>query len=155
LITAGKCFYLLITACTFCAAFIPAPILYGQMIDATCLIWSHTCSAGTGSCALYDVTRLRHNYIGLETGGKALSLCFFALTLLILTWQVRTGRTKDEPPNKSKTIRVETVELEVASPADKDKVTLAESLNGHVDDSAEKPASHSRSTEDAAQFQFQ
>lgn len=39
-------------------AFIPAPILFGWIIDQTCLVWGKTCS-GTGNCWLYDVGQFR------------------------------------------------------------------------------------------------
>ena len=45
---------------------------------------------------MYDVTKLRHRYIGVEVGVKALALALFTLALGVLTWQVRTGRTMDE-----------------------------------------------------------
>ncbi|KAK7115648.1 solute carrier organic anion transporter family member 2B1-like [Littorina saxatilis] len=75
--------------------FMPGPIVYGAVIDQACLIWSSSCGK-TGACALYDVTRLRHNYIGVEVGGKAVALLLLALALLVLMWQIRTDRTKDE-----------------------------------------------------------
>ena len=79
--------------CTSFSAFIPAPIVYGAVIDSTCLIWSSSgCNKGgaqgSGPCAYYDVRSLRHNYIGLEAGGKALATTFFALALIFLSRQV-------------------------------------------------------------------
>ena len=81
----------------FSPAFIPAPIVFGAVVDRACLIWSSTCGK-SGACALYDVTKLRYSYIGVEIGIKATSLGLYALALFVLLWQVRTGRTKDEKP---------------------------------------------------------
>ncbi|KAK0090045.1 hypothetical protein PV325_003858 [Microctonus aethiopoides] len=40
-------------------AFIPSPILFGFILDKTCLVWGKTCS-GTGNCWLYDGKALRY-----------------------------------------------------------------------------------------------
>lgn len=39
-------------------AFIPAPIIFGMIIDSTCLVWSESCGT-RGNCWLYDTTRMR------------------------------------------------------------------------------------------------
>ncbi|XP_017886610.1 solute carrier organic anion transporter family member 2A1 [Ceratina calcarata] len=40
-------------------AFIPSPILFGFILDKTCLVWGKTCS-GTGNCWLYNGETLRY-----------------------------------------------------------------------------------------------
>ncbi|XP_015609202.1 solute carrier organic anion transporter family member 2A1 [Cephus cinctus] len=40
-------------------AFIPSPILFGFILDKTCLVWGKTCS-GTGNCWLYNGESLRY-----------------------------------------------------------------------------------------------
>ncbi|CAL1679964.1 unnamed protein product [Lasius platythorax] len=40
-------------------AFIPSPILFGFILDKTCLVWGKTCS-GTGNCWLYNGEALRY-----------------------------------------------------------------------------------------------
>ena len=39
-------------------AFVPYPIIFGRIIDATCLVWESTCGQ-TGNCWLYDMDRFR------------------------------------------------------------------------------------------------
>lgn len=39
-------------------AFIPYPLIFGHIIDATCLVWESTCGQ-TGNCWLYDMDRFR------------------------------------------------------------------------------------------------
>lgn len=39
-------------------AFIPYPLIFGHIIDATCLVWEKTCGQ-TGNCWLYDMDRFR------------------------------------------------------------------------------------------------
>ncbi|CAB0005693.1 unnamed protein product [Nesidiocoris tenuis] len=40
-------------------AFIPSPIIFGYIIDTTCLVWGKTCS-GKGNCWLYNAGQLRY-----------------------------------------------------------------------------------------------
>ncbi|CAG0917908.1 unnamed protein product, partial [Notodromas monacha] len=40
-------------------AFIPTPILYGAIIDSTCLIWRETKCGTKGNCAFYDANKFR------------------------------------------------------------------------------------------------
>ncbi|XP_047116764.1 solute carrier organic anion transporter family member 74D-like isoform X1 [Schistocerca piceifrons] len=40
-------------------AYIPAPIIYGMIIDSSCLVWSETCGS-RGNCWLYDMAHMRH-----------------------------------------------------------------------------------------------
>ncbi|XP_060066145.1 solute carrier organic anion transporter family member 2B1-like [Ylistrum balloti] len=44
--------------CLSLLAFLPAPILFGLVIDTTCLIWMKGCS-GTGACLFYDIIDFR------------------------------------------------------------------------------------------------
>lgn len=39
-------------------SFVPSPLLFGRLMDSTCILWGKTCS-GTGNCWLYDTERLR------------------------------------------------------------------------------------------------
>lgn len=41
-------------------ALIPGPIIFGRIIDSTCLVWTQTCN-GTGNCQLHDQTKLRYS----------------------------------------------------------------------------------------------
>ncbi|XP_059481796.1 solute carrier organic anion transporter family member 74D-like isoform X2 [Neocloeon triangulifer] len=43
--------------CVF--AFIPGPIVFGYLIDLSCLVWGQTCGK-PGNCWIYDVQRLRY-----------------------------------------------------------------------------------------------
>uniref|UniRef100_A0A1A9ZK73 Solute carrier organic anion transporter family member n=1 Tax=Glossina pallidipes TaxID=7398 RepID=A0A1A9ZK73_GLOPL len=87
-------------------ALIPGPIVYGRIIDSTCLVWTKTCT-GTGNCQLYDQTTFRY----------AVNLLAIALTIIgvifdFLVWsngrhlnlysdqEVQNGRkmqNKDQP----------------------------------------------------------
>ncbi|CAB0011848.1 unnamed protein product [Nesidiocoris tenuis] len=41
--------------------YIPAPILFGNLIDSTCLFWKSTCGEKGGRCLLYDIEQFRYN----------------------------------------------------------------------------------------------
>jgi hypothetical protein len=45
-------------------ALIPGPIMYGKIIDTTCLVWTEQCSGLRGNCQLYDQKKFRY-YINL------------------------------------------------------------------------------------------
>lgn len=63
-------------------ALIPGPILFGRIIDSTCLVWTEQCSGRRGNCQLYDQRRFRY----------LINLTAFALTGVgvffdILVWK--------------------------------------------------------------------
>lgn len=45
------------------SAYIPAPIMFGNTIDSTCLLWKETCGS-RGDCLMYDIEMFRFKYIG-------------------------------------------------------------------------------------------
>ncbi|BES92605.1 Organic anion [Nesidiocoris tenuis] len=76
--------------------YIPAPILFGNLIDSTCLFWKSTCGEKGGRCLLYDIEQFRYKYVGLCAGIKLLALSLF----LVDWWLVRRRTHLDEsvPP---------------------------------------------------------
>jgi hypothetical protein len=42
---------------------VPCPIIYGVVIDSTCLIWETICGKA-GACSLYDIDAFRHFFLG-------------------------------------------------------------------------------------------
>lgn len=61
-------------------ALIPGPIIFGRIIDSTCLVWTETCH-GRGNCQLYDQTKFRY-YVNI----LALSLTSIGVIFDILVW---------------------------------------------------------------------
>ncbi|XP_039299055.1 solute carrier organic anion transporter family member 5A1 [Nilaparvata lugens] len=59
--------------------YIPAPILFGNLIDSTCLLWKSTCGEKGGRCLLYDIEQFRYRYVGLCAGIKLLAMALFAV----------------------------------------------------------------------------
>lgn len=72
--------------------YIPAPILFGNLIDSTCLFWKSTCGEKGGRCLLYDIEQFRYRYVGLCAGIKLLALSLF----LVDWWLVRRRTHLDE-----------------------------------------------------------
>lgn len=42
---------------------VPCPIIYGVVIDSTCLIWETICGKA-GACSLYNIDAFRHFFLG-------------------------------------------------------------------------------------------
>ncbi|XP_053619039.1 solute carrier organic anion transporter family member 5A1 isoform X2 [Plodia interpunctella] len=69
--------------------YIPAPIVFGNLIDSTCLLWKQSCSGEKGGrCLLYDIEQFRYRYVGLCGGIKIVALGIF----LADWWLVRRRR---------------------------------------------------------------
>lgn len=61
---------------------IPGPILFGKMIDLTCLLWQKKCDDNDGSCFFYNNKNMSYNLMGIALAGKFLSILFFTLSLV-------------------------------------------------------------------------
>lgn len=61
-------------------ALIPGPILYGYIIDSTCLKWNYRCGS-RGNCQLYNQANFRY-YLNLT----ALALTFVGVFFDVLVW---------------------------------------------------------------------
>ncbi|XP_076109093.1 solute carrier organic anion transporter family member 2A1-like [Mytilus galloprovincialis] len=64
-------------------AFIPAPIVFGKIIDTSCILWNSD-SSRKGSCSLYNIADLRIGMFGTVLIYKAAALIFMLLAL----WKV-------------------------------------------------------------------
>ncbi|KAL1123270.1 hypothetical protein AAG570_002356 [Ranatra chinensis] len=49
------------------AALVPGPILYGWLIDSTCLVWNKSCGS-RGNCWYYDKDQFRYKFNGTAAG---------------------------------------------------------------------------------------
>ncbi|KAG5676086.1 hypothetical protein PVAND_005940 [Polypedilum vanderplanki] len=63
-------------------ALIPGPIIFGRIIDETCLVWTEQCSGRKGNCQLYDQKLFRY-YVNLT----ALMLTSIGVFFDILVWK--------------------------------------------------------------------
>lgn len=68
--------------------YIPAPILFGKLIDSSCLLWKSTCGEIGGRCLIYDIEQFRFKYIGLCALIKVAALLIF----IVDWWLVKRRR---------------------------------------------------------------
>lgn len=74
--------------------YIPAPILFGNLIDSTCILWKSTCGESGGRCLLYDIEQFRFRYVGLCAGIKIIALAIF----IVDWWLVRRRTALEDLP---------------------------------------------------------
>ncbi|XP_060646587.1 solute carrier organic anion transporter family member 5A1 isoform X1 [Drosophila nasuta] len=79
--------------------YIPAPILFGNLIDSTCLLWKSSCGEKGGRCLIYDIEKFRYKYVGLCATVKLVALFIF----IVDWWLVRRRKQleKMKPLNAS------------------------------------------------------
>jgi hypothetical protein len=66
----------------FCAGAVPGPILFGVVIDSTCLVWQDSCGEHT-SCWIYDNASVGRNFFLLLMGLKLLSTLLYMLAYIV------------------------------------------------------------------------
>merc|ERR1719384_2885618 len=80
--------------------YIPSPILFGSVIDSTCLLWKSTCDGEAGGrCLMYDIEAFRFKYVGVCCGIKVLSVLTF-----LLDWYLIKRREDVEKKQKTLTV---------------------------------------------------
>ncbi|XP_061752920.1 solute carrier organic anion transporter family member 2B1 [Nerophis ophidion] len=79
-------------------AFMPGPVLYGTIIDYTCILWDRKCGRQT-SCLYYDLEHFRHRFFGLQLVFMCGGLLCFILTAVVL--HRRAGLRVPEAADKS------------------------------------------------------
>ena len=47
-----------------------SPIIFGSLVDSTCLLWKETCSGVEGRCLIYDIDMFRIKYVGIGAAIK-------------------------------------------------------------------------------------
>ncbi|CAG9797785.1 unnamed protein product [Chironomus riparius] len=84
-------------------ALIPGPILYGRIIDETCIVWTEQCNGRKGNCQLYDQKLFRY-YVNLT----AFCLTTIGVFFDVLVWKngrhldLYTERTDEEMRQQKK-----------------------------------------------------
>ncbi|XP_033727164.1 solute carrier organic anion transporter family member 4A1-like [Pecten maximus] len=61
--------------------YIPGPILFGWLIDLSCLVWNSKCG-GDGSCFFYDNKEMSNNILVITLIGKAVTMLWSILAYL-------------------------------------------------------------------------
>ncbi|NXE91345.1 SO2A1 protein, partial [Menura novaehollandiae] len=68
-------------------AWLPAPAMFGALIDSSCVYWQPQCSQRR-FCAYYNNDFLRNRYLGLQVGYKVAGTVLLALT----SWKVKRSK---------------------------------------------------------------
>ncbi|KAF1378153.1 hypothetical protein PFLUV_G00187410 [Perca fluviatilis] len=76
-------------------AFMPGPVLYGSIIDTTCILWGKKCGRNT-SCQYYNLDHFRQRFLGLQVVFVCGGLLCFLLTVVVL--RRRAGHQEPPPP---------------------------------------------------------
>jgi organic anion transporter 3A len=48
--------------------YIPSPIIFGNVIDSTCIVWKAHCGQQGGFCLLYNIEQFRLRYVSNAYG---------------------------------------------------------------------------------------
>ncbi|XP_070773467.1 solute carrier organic anion transporter family member 2B1 [Enoplosus armatus] len=78
-------------------AFMPGPVLYGSVIDTTCILWGKKCGKQT-SCLYYNLDRFRERFLGMQVVFVCGGLLCFLLTVVVL--RRRAGHQEPQPESK-------------------------------------------------------
>ncbi|XP_065496184.1 solute carrier organic anion transporter family member 2A1 isoform X1 [Caloenas nicobarica] len=68
-------------------AWLPAPAMFGALIDSSCVYWQKQCSQRR-FCAYYNNDFLRNRYLGLQVGYKVVGTILLAL----ISWKVKRSK---------------------------------------------------------------
>uniref|UniRef100_A0A8C5WWT9 Solute carrier organic anion transporter family member n=1 Tax=Laticauda laticaudata TaxID=8630 RepID=A0A8C5WWT9_LATLA len=69
-------------------AWLPAPTLFGILIDSSCIWWKQTCNRKSGSCHYYNNGVFRSRYLGLQVGYKITGI----LLLSFISWKLTRNK---------------------------------------------------------------
>ncbi|XP_060091343.1 solute carrier organic anion transporter family member 2B1-like [Heteronotia binoei] len=74
-------------------AFVPTPVLYGIIVNATCLLWERKCQRKI-ACRYYDNTAFRYSFIGIQLGYQ---VCSFLCLVVIYYLYQKENKSQEEP----------------------------------------------------------
>ncbi|XP_069496301.1 solute carrier organic anion transporter family member 2B1 [Ambystoma mexicanum] len=86
-------------------AWMPCPVLYGRIIDSTCLLWERKCGKNA-SCRYYDNTLFRQRYLGLQLAFEVGAFVSFLIVFLVLRRQEREAAKKCNPEDQALTLKM-------------------------------------------------
>ncbi|GFY64173.1 solute carrier organic anion transporter family member 1A1 [Trichonephila inaurata madagascariensis] len=81
-------------------AFIPYPLIYGALTDASCLVWEESCGK-TGNCWIYDADKFRFLLHGVSAGFVFLG-CVTDVLVCILSPRLKNLYDDDDDDDETK-----------------------------------------------------
>ncbi|XP_056417051.1 solute carrier organic anion transporter family member 2B1 isoform X2 [Hyla sarda] len=82
-------------------AWLPGPVMYGSMIDSTCILWGKKCGA-KAACQYYNNNLLRQRFIGLQIIFEIGALIFFIAVYCVLRHKDKVKAEEEENPETHK-----------------------------------------------------
>nr|XP_033803280.1 solute carrier organic anion transporter family member 2B1 isoform X2 [Geotrypetes seraphini] len=80
---------------------LPGPVIYGTIIDSTCLVWKKKCEEKK-SCLYYDNDLFRFRYIGLQVVYQIIAfVCYLGVYLIFRQQKKKEAPTLDEENDSS------------------------------------------------------
>lgn len=74
--------------------YIPSPIVFGNVIDSTCLVWKNHCGQQGGFCLLYNIEQFRLRYVGVCSAFKITAAILFFFDLLLICYREKKEMKK-------------------------------------------------------------
>lgn len=79
--------------------YIPSPIIFGNVIDSTCMYWKANCGRQGGSCLIYNIEHFRLRYIGVCSALKVAAGLLFFLDWILVCYN--TSKTEEATHGKT------------------------------------------------------
>ncbi|PIK52235.1 putative solute carrier organic anion transporter family member 1A4 [Apostichopus japonicus] len=88
--------------------FLPAPIIYGAIIDSACLMFQSSCGQ-SGSCIVYDIEKYRFTFHGLNNVLRVLGTLFLFVAYLSvrLGWDAKKPKQENENQEEKEPMKKE------------------------------------------------
>ncbi|ESO02095.1 hypothetical protein HELRODRAFT_161326 [Helobdella robusta] len=84
------------------ALVVPTPVLYGKLIDWTCILWIKSCDGTYGSCLVYDNNKFRYVLHGNTLVWKILAVCSYIVAFTLA--KKRLKKLESTPEEKEEKI---------------------------------------------------
>ncbi|XP_068122680.1 solute carrier organic anion transporter family member 2B1 [Hyperolius riggenbachi] len=82
-------------------AWLPGPVMFGSMIDSTCILWGKKCGS-KAACQYYNNNLLRLRYIGLQILFEVGALILFIAVYFVLRRQEKAQLEAEDSPEAHK-----------------------------------------------------
>ncbi|KAM4046068.1 solute carrier organic anion transporter family member 2B1 isoform 2-T4 [Anomaloglossus baeobatrachus] len=82
-------------------AWLPGPVMFGSVIDSTCILWGKKCGA-KAACQYYNNNLLRQRYIGLQILFEIGALIFFIAVYCVLRHKEKVKIEDEKNPEMQK-----------------------------------------------------
>lgn len=69
---------------SFISGFVPGPLLFGVLIDSTCVLWQYNCDQ-RGACLLYDTNAFKYLTYGVSAAFQLVSFCMSMLVVFAIS----------------------------------------------------------------------